>query len=179
MKNVFKGLLLVLMGFAVSVNADTAFTAKSGKVINYSGLAVRATQFQDGSGNLLTNITAGTTTDNAVARFDGTNGDLQNSAVTIDDTTGRVNFTNASGTLVFKSGSNGSLGTFTVSGTQAVGVSNTSYVSSDIVVMSLRTAAGVINGQPTIISTSASGGFIVSATANNSSTYAYALIKTN
>lgn len=43
----------------------------------------------------------GSTTDNAIVRFDGTSGQVQNSAVTIADTTGAMTFTAGSGANLF------------------------------------------------------------------------------
>lgn len=69
----------------------TAYTGVSGKVMDFTGLALRASQYQDGSGNEIAfTPTTSSTTDNAISRFDGTSGALQNSVVTIADTTGNI-----------------------------------------------------------------------------------------
>lgn len=69
----------------------TAYTGVSGKVEDHVGLAIKASQYQDGSGNEIAfTPTTSSTTDNAISRFDGTSGSLQNSVVTIADTTGNI-----------------------------------------------------------------------------------------
>ena len=61
------------------------------RVQDFKNMAIRADQYQDGDGNVLavTEVT-GTPTNNAIARFDGTDGTIQNSVVIIADTTGDV-----------------------------------------------------------------------------------------
>lgn len=60
-------------------------------VEDFKGMAIKATQYQDATGAVLTvTANAGATTDNAIARFDSTAGAIQNSAATVSDTTGAI-----------------------------------------------------------------------------------------
>lgn len=73
-------------------------TPTNGYVIQGNGTAWTAVEASSGSGDV---VGAASSTDNAIARYDGTTGKLiQNSAVTIDDTTGSMTF--GSGTVDFK-----------------------------------------------------------------------------
>lgn len=64
---------------------------EGGNVMDFSGLAIRASEFQDSNGTVLLDTIS--STDNAIARFNGTTGIVQNSAVTIADTTGAIAIT--------------------------------------------------------------------------------------
>ncbi len=59
-----------------------------GEVMDFSGLAIRASEFQDSNGVVILDTI--TSTDNAVARFNGTAGVLQNTGIIIADTTNAV-----------------------------------------------------------------------------------------
>lgn len=77
-------------------------------VEDFKGMAVKATQFQDATGAVITFTPAAlTSTDNAVVRFDSTAGAIQNSTVTIADTTGAIASgnitTTGAGTTIFNS----------------------------------------------------------------------------
>lgn len=146
-------------------------------VEDFNGMAVKATQFQDATGAVITfTPAAGTTTDNAIARYDGTSGAIQNSAVTIADTTGLITFTAIGGGIKLKQGSNGKCGTFVANGTSAVTVSNTSIAITDTIVISLNTVGGTVGAVPAIQTITAGTGFTVKATASDTSTYNYAII---
>lgn len=56
-------------------------------VEDFKGMAVKATQFQDATGAVIAFTSgAGSSTDNAVARYDGTAGAFQNSGILVSDT---------------------------------------------------------------------------------------------
>ena len=55
-----------------------------GEVMDFSGLAIKASEFQDADGTVLLDTI--TSTDNAVAKFNGTAGVVQNTDVLISDT---------------------------------------------------------------------------------------------
>lgn len=115
--------------------------------------------------------------DNAVVRGDGGARAVQDSAVTIDDT-GNVIFTVASTGPTLKRGANGRVGTFVANGATPVTVSNTSIAITDAITISLNTVggAGPIT-QPVVLTITAGVGFTVGASATDSSTYNYAIIK--
>jgi hypothetical protein len=77
-----------------------------GNVMDFSGLAIKASEFQDSNGVVLLDTIS--STDNAIARFNGTTGILQNSGLIIADTTnalsgvGPITCTGA-GTTIFNS----------------------------------------------------------------------------
>jgi hypothetical protein len=117
-------------------------------------------------------------TDNAIARFDGITGlVVQNSATTVADTTGTITFTAAAGGITLKQGANGRVGTFVLNGATPVTVSNTSIAVTDAIVISLNTVGGTVGAVPAIQTITASTGFTVAGTASDTSTYNYAIIK--
>lgn len=117
-------------------------------------------------------------TDNAIARFDLTTGKIiQNSATTVADTTGTITFTAAAGGITLKQGANGRVGTFVANGVTPVTVSNTSIAVTDAIVISLNAVGGTVGAVPAIQTITASTGFTVAATASDTSTYNYAIIK--
>jgi hypothetical protein len=78
---------------------------------------------------------------------------------------------------VLKQGSNGLVGTFVANGASAVTVSNTAVAISDAIIISLNTVGGTVGAQPHLATITAGTGFTVVATAGDTSTYNYALIK--
>lgn len=128
-------------------------------------------------------------TDNAVARFDGTTGKLiQNSAVTIADTTGDIScgaitqsgsttYSAAARTIILKQGSNGKTGTFTANGATPVSVSNTSITANSGIIFTLKTVGGTVGAYPAIQTITASTGFTVACTALDTSVYNYHIIE--
>jgi hypothetical protein len=54
-----------------------------GEVLDYSGLAIKASEFQDDNGSVILDTIS--STDNAISRFNGTTGVVQDSGVLIDD----------------------------------------------------------------------------------------------
>lgn len=117
-------------------------------------------------------------TDNAIARFDGTDGKLlQNSATTVNDTTGTITFNVAAGGVTLKQGANGRVGT-TVLTAGASTVSNTSVAITDTITLSLNTVGGTIAAQPWVDTITAGVGFTVAGGgASNTSTYNYSITK--
>lgn len=147
---------------------------KGGEVLDFTGLAVKATEFQDASGNVIG--TATTSTDKAITRFSGTAGAIQNSATTIADTTGAITFTNVGGTINLKRGSNAKCGTVVLTAGAGT-VTNTSIAITDSVILSLNTVGGTIAGQPYVATITAATGFTVAGGGgSNTSTYNYAII---
>lgn len=117
-------------------------------------------------------------TDNAIARFDSTTGKIiQNSATTVSDTTGTINFTAAAGGITLKQGANGRVGTFVANGATPVSVSNSSIAVTDAIVISLGVVGGTVGAVPAIQTITGSTGFTVAGTASDTSTYNYAIIK--
>ncbi len=77
-----------------------------------------------------------------------------------------------------KQGANGRVGTFVANGATPVTVNNTSIAITDAIIISLNTVggAGPIT-QPVVLTITASSGFTVGASATDTSTYNYAIIK--
>jgi len=117
-------------------------------------------------------------TDNAIVRFDGTTGELvQNSAVTVADTTGNLTFTAVGGGITLKQGANGLCGTTALTAGAST-VSNTSVAITDSIILSLNTVGGTIASQPYVATITASTGFTVAGGGgSNTSTYNYVIIK--
>ena len=86
-------------------------------------------------------------------------------------------YTAASQGPVLKQGANGRVGTFVANGVTAVTVSNTSIAISDAIIISLNAVGGVVGALPAIQTITASTGFTVAATAADTSTYNYTIIK--
>lgn len=77
--------------------------------------------------------------------------------------------------LVLKRGSNGKVGTFTLTGATPVTVSNTSVATSDIVCISLNTVGGTVGSQPSLKTLTAGANFTVSGTSGDVSVYNYSI----
>lgn len=73
-------------------------------------------------------------------------------------------------------GNNGTLrGTFVLTGTTPVTVSNTNVALTSIVDISLNTVGGTVGAIPTLKTITAASGFTVAGTAADTSTYNYAI----
>lgn len=79
--------------------------------------------------------------------------------------------------LTLKRGSNGRVGTVTLTGTTAVTVSNTSIATSDLITFSLATVGGTVGAYPTIKTITPASGFTVAGSVSDTSTYNYGIIK--
>lgn len=107
-------------------------------VEDFKGMAVKATQFQNASGSEITfTPNAGTTTDNAIARFDSTAGAIQNSVVTIADTSGNI-----AGAGTIACGAITTTGALTVTGA-VNSVFNSSALDADFTVNALTSGVGL------------------------------------
>lgn len=117
-------------------------------------------------------------TDNAIARFDGTTGKLiQDSAVTVADTTGLQTFTAVGGTIAIKQGANGKTGTFTANGATPVSVATTAFTANSGVIFTLKTVGGTVGAYPTITTVTPATGFDVTCTAADTSVYNWHIIE--
>lgn len=119
-------------------------------------------------------------TDNAIARFDGITGKIiQDSTVTVNDTTGLQTFTNIGGTIALKSGANAKCGTVTLTGATPVSVANTSITANSIIIFTLKTVGGTVSPtSPNVQTITPATGFTVAGVALDTSTYNYAVIET-
>ncbi len=90
---------------------------------------------------------------------------------------GAMVFSTASSGPTLKRGANGRVGTFTANGVTPVTVNNTSIAVTDAIVISLNTVGGTVGALPSIQTITASTGFTVAASALDSSTYNYCIIK--
>lgn len=90
-----------------------------------------------------------------------------------------LTFTAVGKGIIQKTGTNGRAGLVTLTGTTAVTVSNTSIVTSDVIVFSLATVGGAVGAAPTIKTITAATGFTVAGTAGDTSTYNYCAFGTS
>lgn len=79
-------------------------------------------------------------------------------------------------TLVLKRGVNGKCGTFVLTGTTSVSVSNTSIAITDGIGLSLNAVGGTVGAAPIIKTITAGTGFTVAGTVGDTSTYNYNII---
>lgn len=79
--------------------------------------------------------------------------------------------------VTLKRGANGRVGTFVANGVTPVVVANTSIAATDAVIISLGVVGGTVGALPTIKTLTPGVGFTVAATAADTSTYNYAIIK--
>ena len=121
--------------------------------------------------------------DTTLAIFDGTSGKLIKntliSATPDGDLTlnGNVFFASSNKGVILKQGSNGNVGTTTLTAGAST-VSNTNVAITDAIILSLNTVGGTIAGQPYVATITAGVGFTVAGGGgSNTSTYNYAIIK--
>lgn len=93
--------------------------------------------------------------------------------VTSISDSGNLTYTAAASGTIFKQGANGRIGQFTLTGTTAVTVSNTSVTTTDIIVSSLSVVGGTVGAVPSIKTITAATGFTVAGTVGDTSTYNY------
>lgn len=91
---------------------------------------------------------------------------------------GNLTFTTAGVGIVIKQGANGRTGQFTLTGTTAVTVSNTSISTTDIISISLSVVGGTVGAVPAIKTITSGTGFTVAGTVGDTSTYNYAATAT-
>lgn len=90
---------------------------------------------------------------------------------------GSLVFSTANTGPTLKRGANGRVGTFVANGVTPVSVSNSSIAITDAIIISLNTVGGTVGALPAIQTITANTGFTVAATALDTSTYNYAIIK--
>lgn len=90
---------------------------------------------------------------------------------------GATTYTAAAAGPILKRGSNGRVGTFVANGVTPVTVNNTSIAITDTIIISLNTVGGTVGALPAIQTITAATGFTVAATALDTSTYNYSIIK--
>lgn len=90
---------------------------------------------------------------------------------------GSIVYSTAASGPTLKRGANGRVGTFTANGVTPVTVSNTSVAVSDAIIISLNTVGGTVGALPAIQTITAATGFTVAATALDTSTYNYCILK--
>jgi hypothetical protein len=81
-----------------------------------------------------------------------------------------ANFAQLTGTPAFS-------GTFVATGTTAVTVANANILATDNVIISLNAVGGTVGAQPHLATLTAGTGFTVVATASDTSTYNYKIIR--
>lgn len=118
-------------------------------VEDFKGMAIKATQYQDATGAVLTvTSNAGATTDNAVSRFDGVAGALQNSVLVVTDAGATSGVTSLamggalSGVTTLACGAITTTGAFTQTGAVNT-VFNSSNLTSDFTVKALTSGNGL------------------------------------
>ncbi len=129
-------------------------------------------------------IAGGLTASGSVANdFSGSTGAFKTSTG-INTFGGSVNnFTNAltmataTKGLVLKQGANGLCGTFVANGATPVTVSSTAIAITDAIIISLNTIGGTVGVQPHVATITAATSFTIVATASDTSTYNWAIIK--
>lgn len=91
---------------------------------------------------------------------------------------GALAFTAVGSGISFKQGANGRTGTFVANGVTPVTVTNSSISADDLILISLSSVGGTVGAVPAVKTITPSTGFTVAATASDTSTYRYVLIRT-
>jgi hypothetical protein len=92
-------------------------------------------------------------------------------------TSGAVTFATVAKGIVLKRGANGLCGTFIATGATPVSIATTAFSITDCVIISLNTVGGTVGAVPAIQTVTAGVGFTVAATAGDTSTYNWCVIK--
>lgn len=172
-------------------DADTAVGVQSGANVKWAWSAIKTYIY--GAATAVLSIASGKTftvsntltlagTDSTIMTFPTTSAtvartDAANTFTGTQSFSGTTTFTVAASGPILKQGANGRVGTFVANGVTPVTVSNTSIAITDAIIISLNAVGGTVGAHPTIQTITASTGFTVAATALDTSTYNYAILK--
>lgn len=79
--------------------------------------------------------------------------------------------------MTVRQGTNAKSGTFVCNGTSAVTIANTLVEVGDVIAISLNTVGGTVGAIPHVDTITGGTGFTIKGTASDTSTYSYAIIK--